>query len=114
MSPGPGRFHHVGRASDVPPQEGRSVAVAGRRIAVFRLERGWAAVDHACPHAGGPLADGLVAGACVTCPLHGWRIDLRMGAVHGRAHAVAVHEIAERDGDLWVALADTASLAQAA
>ena len=41
---------------------------------------GFRAVDGACPHEGGPLADGLVADRCVTCPLHGWRFDLRTGA----------------------------------
>ena len=32
---------------------------------------------------GGPLADGIVADRCVTCPLHGRRFDLRTGAALG-------------------------------
>jgi nitrite reductase (NADH) small subunit len=97
----------VGTADDIPSLEGRSVEVGGRRVAVFRLPDGWAAIDASCPHRGGPLGDGIVADVCVTCPLHGRRFDLRTGARAGGSDAVAVHEVAERDGALWVRLAAT-------
>jgi nitrite reductase (NADH) small subunit len=95
----------VGAVDDVPELEGRSITVDGRRVAVFRLPDGWAAIDAACPHLGGPLGDGLVAERCVTCPLHGRRFDLVTGEQHGGDDVVAVHEVAERDGELWVRLA---------
>jgi nitrite reductase (NADH) small subunit len=102
-------FTRVGRAKDIPPLEGRSATVAGRRIAVFRLPDGFAALDAACPHAGGPLSDGIVADSCVTCPLHGRRFDLHTGkpAGGGAGDGVATHEVVERDGELWVRLSDT-------
>jgi nitrite reductase (NADH) small subunit len=97
---------HVGRALDVPLLEGRAVTVDGRRVSVFRLPEGWAATDAACPHLGGPLQDGLVADRCVTCPLHGRRFDLVTGAPAGGAgEPVAVHEVQERGGELWIRLA---------
>ncbi|HEV2819266.1 MAG TPA: Rieske 2Fe-2S domain-containing protein [Solirubrobacteraceae bacterium] len=95
----------VGRAEDVPLLEGRNVTVEGRRVAVFRTAQGFHALDAACPHRGGPLADGLVADSCVTCPLHGWRFELRSGAALGVHPDVAVHEVLERDGELWVRIA---------
>lgn len=101
----------VGRVEDVPVLEGRSVAVGDRRIAVFRTAQGFHALDDACPHRGGPLADGLVADSCVTCPLHGWRFELRSGAALGDHPGVAVHEVLERDGELWVRLAAAAQAA---
>jgi nitrite reductase (NADH) small subunit len=109
-----GRLHRIGRIGDVPLLEGRSVTVAGRRVAVFRTAEGHHAIDAACPHSGGPLADGLVADACVTCPLHGWRFDLRSGAALGAHPGVAVHDVLERDGELWLRLAPDAELRQAA
>jgi nitrite reductase (NADH) small subunit len=101
------RFVRVGSAGDVPLLEGRSTTVGGRRIAVFRLRDGFAAIDAECPHRGGPLSDGIVAERCVSCPLHNWRFDLRTGAAAGggAAGSVAVHEVIERDGDLYVRLA---------
>ncbi len=98
-------LHRIGRPQDVPLLEGRSVTVAGRRVAVFRAPGGFHAIDGACPHLGGPLADGLVAEHCVTCPLHGRRFDLRTGAGLGGHPGVAVHEVLERDGALWLRLA---------
>jgi nitrite reductase (NADH) small subunit len=95
----------VGAVDDVPLLEGRRVTVDGRRVAVFRLPDGWAAIDAACPHRGGPLGDGLVAERCVTCPLHGRRFDLITGEQHGGDDVVAVHDVDERGGELWVRLA---------
>jgi nitrite reductase [NAD(P)H] small subunit len=96
----------IGRAEDVPLLEGRSVTVAGRRVAVFRLPEGFVALDAACPHRAGPLSDGIVADSCVTCPLHGWRFDLRTGAPAGggATGGVTAHEVVERDGELYVRL----------
>lgn len=95
----------IGRVDDVPLYEGRRVTVDGRRIAVFRTDDGVHAVAADCPHAGGPLQDGLVADGCVTCPLHGWRFDLRTGAaLAGGPLGLDVYEIAERDGALLLRL----------
>jgi nitrite reductase (NADH) small subunit len=94
----------VGTVDDVPTLEGRRITIAGRRVSVFRLPDGWAAIDADCPHKGGPLQDGIVADSCVTCPLHGRRFDLRSGAQIGGTDAVAVHEVQERDGEVWVRL----------
>jgi nitrite reductase (NADH) small subunit len=90
----------VGVAADVPLLEGRSVAFGGQRVAIFRLPDGWAAVAHACPHAGGPLADGIVADTCITCPLHGRRYDLRTGRQQGGDGSVQVYDVREQDGQL--------------
>jgi nitrite reductase (NADH) small subunit len=65
---------------DVPCGEGRAVTVAGRRIALFRATTGWYALDAVCPHKGGPLEDGILADATVTCPLHDRRFSLADGA----------------------------------
>jgi nitrite reductase (NADH) small subunit len=71
------------RVADVPLGEGRRVTLAGRRIALFRTTTGWYALDHACPHARGPLADGITADCSVICPLHERRFNLASGAPVG-------------------------------
>jgi nitrite reductase (NADH) small subunit len=88
--------------ADVPFGEGRSVALTNRRVGVFNTASGFFAVDNDCPHQGGPLSDGILADACVTCPLHGWRIDLRNGTVHGQPETVKTYELEVRDGTVWL------------
>lgn len=97
----------VCRASDVPPGEGRSVSVAGRRIAIFNAPSGWYALAAACPHLGGPLADGLVSDSCVACPLHERRFDLRTGECLSGGEPVAAYPVAIRDGMVEVVLEAT-------
>lgn len=100
-----GTWVAVGRATDVPLWEGRRVTIDGRRVAIFRTEDGLHAVSADCPHAGGPLQDGLVADGCVTCPLHGRRFDLRSGDRIGDDDGeLAVYEVAERGGALLLRL----------
>ncbi len=52
----------------------------GVQIAVFRnaQDKVFAVLDR-CPHRGGPLSQGIVFGEHVTCPLHGWTIELDSG-----------------------------------
>ena len=65
------KAHTVGMVDDVPPGEGRTFVVAGEQVAVFRLRDGSLhATQAACPHAGGPLADGLTDVNVLVCPLH--------------------------------------------
>ena len=52
-------------------------------IAVFRNadDQVFALLDR-CPHRGGPLSQGIVFGRSVSCPLHGWTIDLENGCAN--------------------------------
>jgi nitrite reductase (NADH) small subunit len=75
------RWVRIGSCDSVPLREGRAVHVADRTIALFNLGDRFLAVDNACPHRGGPLADGIVSGGSVVCPLHAWKIDLETGGI---------------------------------
>jgi len=70
---------------NIPLREGRSVEVGGHDLAIFNLGNRFLAVENRCPHRGGPLADGIVSGSTVVCPLHAWKIDLVTGSVTNRA-----------------------------
>jgi nitrite reductase (NADH) small subunit len=77
---------------------------AGAWYAVFFVEGELHVTDGACPHNGGPLAEGLVRDGVVTCPWHWYAYELATGrcrtavgyelkrypvvVVGGRPHAV--------------------------
>lgn len=74
----------IGTLDDIPLRGSRRVLVRGQKIAVFRTadNQVYALADQ-CPHKEGPLSQGIVHDACVTCPLHNWVISLETGAAQG-------------------------------
>lgn len=74
----------VGAFDAIPARGARMVRTPQGCIAVFRTATDEVfALDNACPHKKGPLADGIVHGNKVTCPLHNWVISLETGLAQG-------------------------------
>ena len=89
----------LGPLSDIPFGEGRTYAVAGEMIAVFRLRDGsLRATSAVCPHQGGPLADGQTDNKVVVCPLHLFSWDLATGCSLSGQPAIDVYPV-RVDGD---------------
>jgi nitrite reductase (NADH) small subunit len=66
--------------SSIPEGEGRTFSIGATRLAVFRGRDGEIFATQAdCPHKGGPLADGLLGGSTLICPLHSQKFDLATG-----------------------------------
>lgn len=80
----PGKWFAIGTIDDIPQRGARCVMTPLGRIGVFRTaeDQVFAIEDH-CPHKGGPLSQGIVHGASVTCPLHNWVISLETGKAQG-------------------------------
>jgi nitrite reductase [NAD(P)H] small subunit len=94
----------LGSIDEIPVGEGRTFAVEGEQIAVFRLRDGsLRAVDAVCPHKGGPLADGLADDRVVVCPLHGYTFDMCTGSEAGDAElSVRSYEVSAVDGAIHI------------
>jgi nitrite reductase (NADH) small subunit len=96
----------IGRTAEIPPGEGRTFEVGGKRIAVFHTRAGaFFATQADCPHKGGPLAHGMLGGTAVVCPLHERSWDLATGApAAGSDCPIAVYPVrAAEDGTLVLA-----------
>lgn len=97
----------IARCSDIPLREGRAVTVGSREIAIFNLGDRFAAVDNRCPHKGGPLADGIVSGTSIVCPLHAWKLSLETGnGVNGPSASSCVETFRTtiQDGIVYIEL----------
>jgi nitrite reductase (NADH) small subunit len=94
----------LGSVEQIPVGEGRTFAVDGEQIAVFRLRNGaLRAIDAVCPHRGGPLADGLADGDVVVCPLHGHTFDMATGCeAKGAALSVRSYPVSADDGTIRI------------
>jgi nitrite reductase/ring-hydroxylating ferredoxin subunit len=87
--------HIVATVDEIPPGERKIVEVAGRSIGVFNLGGEYFALRNLCPHAGGPLCEGVLSGfvqarvpgeysyvrrgEILRCPWHAWEFDVKTG-----------------------------------
>ena len=108
MSATAARFVKVGRVSEVPQGRAETFDVDDRRIAVYRLEDGYYAIDDLCTHDGGPLAEGEVEGDQVICPRHGARFSIRSGAAltFPAVTPVDTYPVRVEGEDLYIGLPD--------
>jgi nitrite reductase (NADH) small subunit len=103
----------IGSIDDIPLRGARCVTTPQGRIAVFRtIDNQIFAIDDHCPHKGGPLSQGIVHGAAVTCPLHNWAISLETGRALG-ADEGAVRSIPVRleGARIFISLEASSSIA---
>ncbi len=100
----------VGQLCDIPQRGARCIDTPEGKIAVFRTgDDSVFAIDDHCPHKGGPLSQGIVHGASVTCPLHNWVISLETGKALGADEgSVRTVPIKVEDGRLYIALGQRA------
>lgn len=94
----------LGRLEDLPVGTGKTVRLKDVELAVFRLSDNTVrAVENRCPHKDGVLAEGMVSGPYVFCPMHDRRINLDDGQVQkpdtGCVRTFAVSVV---DGIVWV------------
>ncbi len=98
-----GEAYAVARVDDVPLGEGRAFVAGGVQVAVFRLRDGSLhATQAACPHAGGPLADGQSDVNVLVCPLHLYAYRWSDGASISGAAPIRVYPVHESGGEIVV------------
>jgi nitrite reductase (NADH) small subunit len=89
----------IGSVDQIPKGEARIFKVDGRDIAVYLTHSGEVfASQPDCPHRGGPLADGLIGGTTVLCPLHDRSFDLRTGKnLSGDCTDIRTYPVVQRE-----------------
>lgn len=95
----------VAQADELKPGSCKVVAANGRDLALCNIGGMFHAVDNTCPHKGGPLGEGELDGAHITCPWHGWQFDVNTGQCkHNPAARVATVKVVVQDGDVMAEL----------
>jgi nitrite reductase (NADH) small subunit len=96
-------FVRVADLTDVPPGSARTVPVGRFEVALFNVDGTLYALENACPHQGGPIAEGWVEGLTVVCPWHAWCFDLRTGDLTLGAFAwIPRFEVKIENGAIWL------------
>lgn len=71
----------VAKTDEIGPGERDVVEIDGYYIAIFNVDGRYYAIEDACTHDDGPLAEGELRGYEIECPRHGARFDIRTGDV---------------------------------
>jgi nitrite reductase/ring-hydroxylating ferredoxin subunit len=100
----------VGRLSELSDGIGRTVRLAGKPIALFRVNGEIHAIAAICPHWGGPLGEGTVSAGRleVTCPWHRFRYSLRTGScvASNLRPPAEVYPVRVQDDRIYVTIGD--------
>jgi nitrite reductase (NADH) small subunit len=95
----------LARAEDVPPGTARVVKAGDHELALYNVDGEFYATQGKCLHLKGPLGDGELEDAVITCPWHGWQYDVRTGENEfDRAIQLETFEVVVEDGDVKVVL----------
>jgi nitrite reductase/ring-hydroxylating ferredoxin subunit len=91
---------------DIPPGTIAALKVDGEDIAVANVSGEFFATQGHCLHLQGPLGEGQLEGAVLSCPWHGWQYDVRTGENEfDRAIQLETYEVRVENGEVKVALA---------
>jgi 3-phenylpropionate/trans-cinnamate dioxygenase ferredoxin component len=81
MGTGVASLFQIGNMNEIKPGEMKSVFVQGRDILLAHVGDAYYAADNRCPHMGGNLLLGKLAGTIVACPRHQSQFYLQDGRV---------------------------------
>ena len=98
-------FRTVTNMADLAPGEMKLVDLDGEKIATANVDGEYFAFNNACPHMGGPLAEGALEGDIVTCPWHATPFNIRTGeAQEGgvTANPVSTYEVRLEGDDIQI------------
>ena len=87
--------HVIAAVGEIKPGEKKLVTLKGREIGVFNVNGEFFALVNRCPHAGGPMCEGVITSLVapgqvgeykltrkdefLRCPWHGWEFEIRTG-----------------------------------
>lgn len=86
------------RLDDLPVGSMRMVRAGTHRLCLVRTTDGVFALDHACPHEGYGLTQGVVDGNVVTCAWHNWKFRVDDGSCILGEEDVRTHPVEVGDG----------------
>lgn len=98
-------WSNVGAVEDFPLHLGKQVTCRGQELAIFRLEDGrFYALENRTPHRkGGTLAEGIVSGHYVYCPMRDLKISLLDGKVQEPDEGfVQTFKVQIKLGQVWI------------
>jgi len=101
-------FVKVAKVQQIHEQRTVLVAINGKEIALFKRNGEVFAINNVCAHQHfSMLHEGDIEGFEVTCPMHGWRYDLRTGLSTTGQGKVARYNVSIVGEDVLIEVPDS-------
>lgn len=96
-------FVRAAAMADLPAGTIRDYSIAGKDVALANVGGKIHAISNTCLHRGGPLGQGMLENAVVTCPWHAWQFDVTTGkAVQNASVGVDCYPVEIRGEEVFV------------
>ena len=59
--------------NDIETDRAKIFTIDNKRVAIFKHNNTFSAINNVCKHQGGPLGEGKIIDGCITCPWHGYQ-----------------------------------------
>ena len=93
----------LGALDDLDIGDRREITLeSGKLVLVMRTEAGFHASCADCPHQDTPLAEGMLDGTVLTCPVHFWQWDVTTGEPIGVAELPLEIVELRQEGGRWL------------
>jgi 3-phenylpropionate/trans-cinnamate dioxygenase ferredoxin component len=94
----------VAPKSEIGEKKGKELNINGTRIALFRTNGKFYAIEALCRHQDGSLAPGEIDGEVVECPLHSWHYNIRTGELLDYLSGVKLttYNVDTRGNDIFI------------
>ena len=101
-----GQWHAVCDADEIDEEDVLRFDHGGKTYAVYNTPKGYYATDGTCTHEEAHLADGLVIGDIIECPLHQGRFHIPSGAAKSPPVCVDLetYPVKVEDGQIFIEL----------
>lgn len=98
-------WHRALALDELPEGRVKSVTLGTETVCVTHFQGQYGALCNACPHQGGPLAEGSIENGYLRCPWHGWDFDPLTGKPPGGYDdGVGTYPVEVRDDGVYIGI----------
>lgn len=98
-------FVKICKVSDIPERKGIRFEIEEYDLAIFKIDGEVFVISNICPHNHtAQMFNGYLMGHSISCPIHGWRFDLRTGKTLSNNSNIKTFETKIEDDYLLVNL----------
>lgn len=98
-------FIKICKLSDIPEKKGIRFEIDDHDLAIFKIDGEVFVITNICPHNHtAQMFNGHLIGYAISCPVHGWKFDLRTGETLNNNSRIKTYETKIEDDFLFINL----------